>query len=440
MNYLIEKQKIYKSAFYPYNDDTITLPHRTRAYIDSSSDEFKHLTIEDKLCNLGFAVTRGMNLHAEIQRDISEHTKNVQYRNYEDNAKKSLFSYIDYLRETENLFTETLLEQRKVDLIQLINLLVEEILLRYNEYPDVNSKEYIVSFISIPLDYTAIINRFDIKYPDDKLACYNYLLTSQESISKATINRDYILYLNRWKELLPKLSGYDLYFAYDMVFPCDEAYVYAYNKKQKGKPAKQLILNIPPEPWSGNILNSKLVILSLNPGYVEHLNKNLANMFKPQMAEEIMEDKRKVLSMEGTKFDYYEPTRILGDYYWRKKLLPLGVAVYGEQDKEKIFNHVSLCQYFAYTSLESPSIKDLFPSQKFTKMVLLYLATSVKEVKFLVMRHEAQWKKLMGDGLWNYLYDNNRLLVSKNYANQCLTEKNIGTANYTIMIEHLKKN
>lgn len=73
-------------------------------------------------------------------------------------------------------------------------------------------------------------------------------------------------------------------------------------------------------------------------------------------------------------------------------------------------------------------------------MVLLYLATSVKEVKFLVMRHEAQWKKLMGDGLWNYLYDNNRLLVSKNYANQCLTEKNIGTANYTIMIEHLKKN
>lgn len=115
-------------------------------------------------------------------------------------------------------------------------------------------------------------------------------------------------------------------------------------------------------------------------------------MFKPQMAEEIMEDKRKVLSMEGTKFDYYEPTRILGDYYWRKKILPLGTAVYGEQEKENIFNHVSLCQYFAYTSLVSPAIKNLFPSQKFTKMVLLYLATSAKEVKFLVMRHEAQWK------------------------------------------------
>lgn len=440
MNKLIDQHRIYKRAFYPYGDGTITLPYRTRAYIDLSSDEFKHLTIEDKLCNLGFAITRGINLYAEIKRDISEHTKDAQYRNYEDNAKKSLFSYIDYLRETENLLTETLLGQKDINLMQLVNLLIEEILLRYNEYPDAISNEYIVSFISIPLDYTEIINRMNTKSSDDKQLCYHYLFTSQESISKAAISKDYILYLNRWKELLPKLSGYDLYFTYDMVFPGDEEYVSIYNRKQKDKPTKQLVLNIPPEPWSGNILNSKLIILSLNPGYVEHLNKNLANMFKPQMAEEVMEDKRKVLSMEGAQFDYYEPTRILGDYYWRKNILPLGTTIYGEQNKENIFNYISLCQYFAYTSLESPVLKDLFPSQKFTKMVLLYLATSVKDAKFLVLRASAQWKLLMGEGLWNYLYDNNRLLVSEHYRNQCLTKKNIGIENYKIIVEHLKNN
>ena len=179
MNYLIKKQKIYKSAFYPYGDNTITLPYRTRAYIDSYSYEFKHLTIEDKLCNLGFAVTRGINLYAEIKRDISEHTKDVQYRSYEDNTKSSLFSYIDYLRETENFLTETLLGQKDIDLMQLVNLLIEEILLRYNEYPDVNSNEYTVVFRSIPLDYTAIINLFNIKSSEEKKSCYNYLLTSQ---------------------------------------------------------------------------------------------------------------------------------------------------------------------------------------------------------------------------------------------------------------------
>lgn len=122
LNNLIEKRKIFERTFHPYGDDIITLPHRTRAYIDSSSDEFSHLTIEDKLCDLGFAVTRGINLYAEIKRDISEHTKDVQYRNYEDDTKKSLFSYIDYLRETENLLTETLLEQKDIDLMQLVNL------------------------------------------------------------------------------------------------------------------------------------------------------------------------------------------------------------------------------------------------------------------------------------------------------------------------------
>lgn len=440
MNNLIKEHKIYEKAFYPFCDNMITLPHRMRAYIDSYSHEFKKLSLEDKLCNLGFALTRNIDLYTEIKKDIDEHAKDNQYRNYELYAKQTLLNYIDYLRETETFLTDILLEQKNIDLIQIVNLLAEEILLRYNEHPNTKSQEYTVSFVSIPINYTEIINRFNIKSPDGKLSFYNYLLTSQESISKASISKEYILYLNRWKELLPGLSGYDLYFTYNMVFPGDEKYVSTYNEAQKDKPNKQLILNIPPEPWSGNILNSKLVILSLNPGYIEHLNKNLANMFKPQMAEEIMEDKRKVLLMEGSKFDDYEPTRILGDYYWRKNIMPLGVAVHGKSNQENIFSQVSLCQYLAYTSQESPNIKNLLPSQKFTKMMLLYLATSVKDVKFLILRASSQWKTLMGESLWNYLKDNNRLLISKHYRNQCLSEKNIGVENYKIIIEHLKNN
>ena len=73
-------------------------------------------------------------------------------------------------------------------------------------------------------------------------------------------------------------------------------------------------------------------------------------------------------------------------------------------------------------------------------MVLLHLATFVKNVKFLVLRASLQWKTLMGEGLWNYLRDNNRLLISEHYRSQCLSEKNIGSKNYRIIIEHLKNN
>lgn len=436
MNNLINERKIYERAFYPFGDNLIVLPHRIRTYIDFCSYEFECLHIEDKLCNLGFAVTRGLNLYAEIEKDINEHVKDTPYKDYEAKVKRSLFTYIDYLRETETFLTETLFEQKDVKLKQLIDLLVEEVLLRYNEHLCTKRGEYVAYFARIPIDYTAIINRFK----NDKQSCYNYLLTSQETISKATISKDHILYLNRWKELLPKLSGDDLYFKYDMVFPGDEKYVYAYNDSKKSEPKKQLILNVPPEPWSGNILNSKLILLSLNPRYVEHLNKSLANMFKPQIAEEIMQDKRFVLSMNGIQFDYYEPTRILGEYYWYKNIAPLGNSVYGEQSMESIWNQISVCQYLAYTSLEAPAFKNLLPSQRFTKMVLLYLATSAENVKFLILRASSQWKTLMGEGLWNYLRDSNRLMISKHYRSQRLSEQNIGTENYRAIIEHLRAN
>ena len=439
MGSLISEQIVYEKAFYPFNDGTIVLPIRTREYLDRYSDEFKRLTIERKLCNLGFALTRGLNLYEVFMDDINYHEGTPGYAGYEDNVKQVLYDYIDYLREVERGSTALLFENEKVILKQLVRLLEEEILLRYNERSGDQYKEYIVYFESVPMDYQEIIKRFEEKgFPEYKQACLDYLLTSQESVGKATVDKYCIQGLNRWKELLPKLSGYDLYFHEDLVFPGDESYVYAYNNIQKDHPEKQLILKVPPEPWSGNILHSKLVLLSLNPGYVEHLNKSLANMFRPQMAEAIMEDKRKILSMSGSQFDDYEPTRILGEYYWRKKLIPLGIAAYGEQQKEEIFSKVAVCQYIAYTSLESPDLKELLPSQLFTKMVLLHLTTTDKDVKFLVLRAVSKWKALMGEGLWNYLKANDRLLISENYRNQSLTEKNLGAENYRMIIEHLR--
>lgn len=209
MDNLIKEQKMYESTFYPYGNNILVLPGRMRAYIDSNSYEFKYLTIEDKLCNLGFAVTRGMNLYAEIKQDISEHMKSLQYQSYEYNAKQSLFSYIDYLRESEVGLSQILFKQKDVDLMLLVDLFVEELLLRYNEYPNINTKEYIVNFVSIPIDYISISNRFNLQSINGRQLYSNYLLTSQESISKAIISKDYILYLNRWKELLPKLSQYE---------------------------------------------------------------------------------------------------------------------------------------------------------------------------------------------------------------------------------------
>lgn len=108
MNDLIDGHKIYEKAFYLSGNDTMTLRHYcTRAYIDSCFDEFNHLTIDDKLFNLGFAVARGLDLYTEIKKDIDKH---VGYANY----KAFSVFYIDYLRETEISLTEILPEHNDI--------------------------------------------------------------------------------------------------------------------------------------------------------------------------------------------------------------------------------------------------------------------------------------------------------------------------------------
>ena len=95
---LISDQSISKGIFNLLGKKNIELPRGTRTYIDSCAHEFNFLTIEQKLCYLGFAINRGMNLYLKIKKSIDDHSS---YFNYEGIAKESLLSYIEYLRQDE---------------------------------------------------------------------------------------------------------------------------------------------------------------------------------------------------------------------------------------------------------------------------------------------------------------------------------------------------
>lgn len=96
---------------------------------------------------------------------------------------------------------------------------------------------------------------------------------------------------NGWKEVLPLLSGRDLFFhGKKLVYPGDWEYIkdkVCMYEEGDMDDEKKFIVSIPPEPWSSNILTAKVVILSLNPGYVPQLNKELACMFRAEQAEKL---------------------------------------------------------------------------------------------------------------------------------------------------------
>ena len=243
---------------------------------------------------------------------------------------------------------------------------------------------------------------------------------------------------NGWKEVLPLLSGRDLFFhGKKLVYPGDWEYIkdkVCMYEEGDMDDEKKFIVSIPPEPWSSNILTAKVVILSLNPRYVPQLNKELACMFRAEQAEKIMADKRAILEMQPRRESL--PTMVLGDWYWKRSLAHIGKDVYPD-DPERIMDDIANIQTCAYASISKLSTGNrLMPSQEFTRDVIRYIVSNNPNTKFLLFRAAQVWKdKIMGNSLWNELVESHRLIESKWYRTQFVTPGNIGEDNYNIIRE-----
>ena len=61
----------------------------------------------------------------------------------------------------------------------------------------------------------------------------------------------------------------------DYVHPEDLDRIIKFNSRNPDK-EYCIVTNTPPEPWRGNPLTARLIILSLNPGYIPEINMTLA--------------------------------------------------------------------------------------------------------------------------------------------------------------------
>ena len=247
--------------------------------------------------------------------------------------------------------------------------------------------------------------------------------------------KDKLLKQNKWPMVADLFCGKKLYMCdKQLVWPDERELkmLISHNNRQKNEDTKY-ILEIPPEPWSANILEAKVVILSLNPGYIDYLNRDLANMFSEKYAKQITEDKHSILYMKPQRESL--ASRILGDCYWYKALKRIGVDAYEEQNWEKVLDNVAVIQCCAYASKSKSLPKETLPSQEYTKKVIMYLAEYTK-AQFLLMRAVSEWEKFLGEDFVKSLGD--RWIVSAHYRNQTISAKNIGQNQYEMVIEALK--
>lgn len=185
-----------------------------------------------------------------------------------------------------------------------------------------------------------------------------------------------------------------------------------YNKNVKDTP-DEIVTKIPAEPWWGNPLKARLIILSLNPGYVPEVNETLAKLMQTNEAvrRQLIIYKAKVLRLEAESFLPEEQTEegcpisckdavnMLGDWYWVKMLRQLKEDAEKEngQIKEDVFyRQVALIEYCGYSSV---TVKTSLPlsvdgSYGFLMKLISYISKK-EDVCFLVMRDSYRWDKLL---------------------------------------------
>jgi len=389
--------------------ETLHLPYPIRTYFDNGAEEWNNCDLKQKLLDLGYVTTMGYDITQDVLEILETHSHIS-----EKDIKHSIALLLAELLGKGMDFVET--EYENVSAKEMADYL----------------KEYLVLLYVLPFDDTD-----------------HYIVSAKNKVT----DKD-ILKANHWNLVADECQGNEALYSDDKeyIYPGDEDYVRKYNESSADK--TRFILNTIPYPFQGNPLTAKVIILSLNAGYVPRVNHYFAKILQhyPQLAEGVMCFMRENLRLNVRGFmpdasayaekrpNYQDAFNMLGDWYWfdiLSKWQSEGLSL------DEIFSNVALVQSVPYASEKAKDLPQkalpkggLLPSQVFTKKLIMHIADSTDAI-FVVPRAIKKWQKLLGaTGL--QLAREDRMIIGKNPLNQSLTKNNIGEKQYFDIIRQLK--
>lgn len=385
-----------------------TLPLPVRSYIDGESTEYNYADDWKKIAHIAYRVKRGVNLLPSFIEDIERHK---QYVEYEYNAKCCIAHYIERLRtdcESDTSYCEL---PKRMIFTALFQLLTQEILYRYWEH-DSNDGNVECYFDEVHYNYSEIASRFN----GDRYGVHKYLTTSKETLRKIDVTESNIRLKNGWRAVAELMDDTTVYSERDkdqLIYPGDKAYIQQFNNSHKSE--HQYITAVPPMPFSGNLMEAKVVILTLNPGYVEALNKDYCLSLEDENKKCIMRLMRNALLLRNYAIYGEKCTRDQGEHYWEKAFAHLARDAYGQSSEavgHPIYHDIAFLQLIGYHSVKFRDAVGVWrmPSMIFTSLLVKYLATKTDKT-FLVLRSERRWREMFGVELWAMLEAQGRIIT-----------------------------
>lgn len=421
----------------------LSLPYSVRSYIDSCSYEYTEQDAWSKIADIAYRLKRGADLLPDFIEDINRHMENLAYSDYEHTAKRSIAYYIELLRTNneETISYEVLHD--KMSFAALFQLFTEEILYRYWEHETSEGKVECY-FDEVHYDYNEIASRYTGANATRDFV--KYISTSKETLRNIKVSESSIKLKNGWSMLADKMNGCPIWSDKEedeLIYPGDTTFIHAFNNKVESD--YRFVVGVPPMPFSGNLLKSKVVILTLNPGYVETVNKDLCLKMSDTQKGQLLSLMRDALKLNGDAiYDEHECSREQGAHYWQKSFSRLAIDAYGKPSEEirhPIYEDIAFLQLIGYHSKKfkySVGIKHL-PSTIFTSLLVKYLAVETNKT-FLVLRSETLWKDVVGEELWTKLESEGRIITKGHKGmSQATTPGNIKKDNgYDKLVNILK--
>ena len=439
-------------AFYPVGGERVSLPERhIKAYVDDYCHEFGQTDTDTKLMHLLYVADKGFDILSHIREFLDNHPEIAQ-----DSIKQTLAYFVSHLRYPEgdryvdDQFAMANYLKETLSLEKVLDLLMMEIRLRFSYTEDDKSVNFTQKYLR--WDSLASLKK---SLKSEELPKCMVNPTGYYSVSESDIVKE-----NLW----PTLDGEymrshwyneDIKIVYPN--PYEEQVIDEFNRNAKED--YKYVLGAPAEPWRGNPLKAKVIILSLNPGFKLGVNDEVKDNVDIRLREGAMselcntltfkvdgllfpqeyyvkghEEYKEKCSINLSNVDYGDALNEIGDYYWYNNINRLNI---NHQKEYEFFRNFAIVQYCAYTSV---SFKDfprgvVLPSQELTKKLIRYLAYEREDVVFVIMRSAAKWKELLDADVWEKMQS--RLIVNKNMS-QSLSENNLGKKNFNMLIEYLK--
>lgn len=248
---------------------------------------------------------------------------------------------------------------------------------------------------------------------------------------------------NPWKIIFEKQSDEEIrehIVAWDWAFvhPDDKNVIMSHDNDKKVKDDdNRFELHKLPKPYRGNLKNPKLVILSLNPGFNDRVNRVLFNMLAPKHQLDFIDLSRKnLLLADGCRIITNELDDVLDNGYWTRQLSDIA------KENESYLDKIGLMQYIPYASknFDSWEGEDSLETQKFTKKIIDHLLHETNTL-FLIMRSKERWEKLIGENEMKKHKEN--FLYNRNPRCQKLSQRNLmdenGKDQFGMIMEALSK-